>query len=54
MKKESKIFFLFFLTFLIISTLWGIEKFFLKKDFTIFVTEEEIPIQSDRWLDFFK
>lgn len=53
MKRESKIFFLSVMLIIFLSVTWGIDQFFLKNNFKIFLTEEEIPAQSDRFLDLF-
>jgi hypothetical protein len=53
MKRESKIFFLSVMVIILLSIIWGIDQFFIKNNFKIFLTEEEIPAQSDRFFDFF-
>ncbi len=54
MSKQSKLFFFFFCIFFLISIIWGLDKILVQKDFTIFLTEEDIPIQSERFLFFLK
>ncbi len=47
MSKETKIFFCILILLLSISIANGFYSIFIKNDFSIFLTEEEIPEYSD-------